>query len=278
MFDDLFSYFRTNPVDKKYIDLCKRVLKDGVLRKGRNGNTYSLFGVQERFDLSAGLPILTTKKVLLEPIIHELVWFLRGDTKIKYLKDNNVKIWDLWVDSKGDLPYTYPHQWRKFSNPHGKPVDQIKQAIDMIRKNPESRRIIVSAWNPAEIDKAALPWCHTLFQFYVSDNKLSCQLYQRSGDLPLGVPFNWVSYSLLVYVIAKICDLEVGEFIWTAGDLHIYENQVDAIKKQIKVKRHYKMPKVEISDYLFYIDDIEYSDFSVIGYKSNSFIKIPVSK
>lgn len=270
-----FGY--ANDVDYEYIRLCNKILKEGVYRQGRNGGTYSIFGHQVRFDLSKGLPILTTKKVLTKALIHELVWFLKGDTSIKYLKDNGVKIWDLWENENGDLPFTYPHQWRKFSNTHGEPVDQIAKIIETLKKDPNSRRIILSAWNPTEIEKAALPWCHTLFQFYVSNGKLSCQLYQRSGDAPLGIVFNWTSYALLVYVVAQIVGLEPGEFIWSAGDVHIYENQVDALKTQLKRKSH-SLPFVKINPELKNIDDFKFEDVEILGYTSEPFIKIPVSK
>lgn len=266
-----------NDVDFQYIELCKKVLKKGKYRVGRNGGTYSIFGEQIRFDLSQGLPMLTTKKVLINSVIHELIWFLKGDISAKYLIDNNVKIWDLWIDENGNLPYTYPHQWRKFSNTHGEPIDQIANVINLLKNDPASRRIIISAWNSSEVDLAALPWCHTLYQFYVVDNKLSCQLYQRSGDVPLGIVFNWVSTSILVHILAKLCNLEVGEFIWTGGDVHIYENQVESIKTQFNRKSH-KLPKVKISDDLKDINDIKFSDITIEGYVSEAFIKIPVSK
>lgn len=267
-----------NEVDYQYVQLAKKVMKEGVYREGRNGGTYSIFGHQCRFDLSEGLPIITLKKTLLKPIIHELVWFLKGDTSPKYLQDNNVKIWDLWVDSSGDLPYTYPHQWRKFSNPHGKPVDQIANAIEMLKKEPNSRRIIVSAWNPAETDIAALPWCHTLFQFYVSGGKLSCQLYQRSSDFSLSWSYNVTCYSILTHIVAHLSGLEVGEFIWTGGDIHVYADQVEALNKQIKLKKTYKLPTLKINPELKHIDDVEFDDIQVTGYESGPFIKIPVSK
>jgi thymidylate synthase len=266
-----------NEVDFQYIQLCKKILKEGVYREGRNGGTYSIFGAQLRFDLSKGLPMLTTKKVLIKSVIHELIWFLKGDTSAKYLIDNKVKIWDLWIDKDGNLPFTYPHQWRKFSNTHGEPIDQIAKVINMLKTEPHSRRIIISAWNSSEVELASLPWCHTLYQFYVKDNKLSCQLYQRSGDLPLGIVFNWVSTSLLIHILAKICNLEVGEFIWTGGDVHIYENQVEALKTQFTRKSH-KLPTVKISNDLIDIDKIKFEDISIIDYVSEDFIKIPVSK
>ena len=266
-----------NSVDYEYIKLCKKILKEGVYRKGRNGGTISLFGAQVRFDLSQGLPMLTTKKIVTRSVIHELVWLLKGDTSAKYLKDNNVGIWDLWIDEKGDLPYTYPRQWRRFPNPHGEPVDQIAKAINDIKNNPYSRRIIVSAWNPAEMDMAALPACHSFFQFFVADGKLSCHLLCRSQDIALGTPFNWLSYALLTHVIAHICCLKVGDLVWTGGDVHIYENQIEALKTQFDRKSH-ELPKVKINPNLKHIDDLKFEDISIEGYVSEGFIKIPVSQ
>lgn len=225
-----------NDVDYEYMKLANKILKEGVYRKGRNGGTYSIFSSEVRIDLSKGFPLITTRKIVTRSMIHELVWLLKGDTSAKYLKDNKVGIWDLWIDEKGDLPFTYPRQWRSFPNPHGAPVDQIAKAINDIKNNPSSRRIIVSAWNPAEIDIAALPPCHAFFQFYVANGKLSCKLTQRSADFLLGVATNWPSYALLTHVIAQICGLEVGEFVWSGGDIHIYENQIEAFKIQQKKK------------------------------------------
>lgn len=266
-----------NDVDYQYIKLCKKILKEGVRREGRNGATYSIFGAQMRFDLSKGLPILTTKKIVTRSVIHELIWLLKGDTSAKYLKENKVGIWDLWINEQGDLPYTYPRQWRHFPNPHGQPIDQIAKAINELKNNPSSRRIIVSAWNPAEIELAALPACHALFQFYVQNGKLSCQLYQRSSDAPIGWSFNIFSYSLLVFILSQICGLEAGEFIWTGGDVHIYENQIEALKTQFEKKSH-PLPRVKINPELKNIDDLKFEDIEIIGYQSEPFIKIPVSQ
>lgn len=266
-----------NQVDYQYLKICKQILKEGTYRQGRNGGTYSLFGTQVRFDLSKGLPILTTKKVITRSVIHELIWLLKGKTSAAYLKDNKVGIWDLWIDEKGDLPYTYPRQWRAFPNPHGEPIDQIAKALKDLKENPSSRRIVVSAWNPAEIEKAALPACHALFQFYVANGKLSCQLYQRSADWALGVPFNWVSYSILTHIFAHLSNLEVGEFIWTGGDVHIYENQVEALKTQFNKKSHL-LPKVVINPNLKTIEDLKFEDISIVDYISEEHIKIPVSQ
>ena len=266
-----------NDVDYEYIKLCKKILKEGVRREGRNGATYSLFGAQLRFDLSKGVPLLTTKKILTRSVIHELIWLLKGKTSAQYLKENKVGIWDLWINEDGDLPFTYPRQWRSFPNPHGEPVDQIAKAIDDIKNNPSSRRIVVSAWNPAEIEKAALPACHALFQFYVSEGKLSCQLYQRSCDFFLGGPFNFFSYALLVFILAQICGLEVGEFVWTGGDIHVYENQIEAFMPQLKRKSH-PLAQVKINPNLKNIDDLKFEDIEILNYQSEAFIKIPVSK
>jgi thymidylate synthase len=265
-----------NKVDYEYIKLCKKILAEGEFRKGRNGNTYSIFGVQLKFNLSEGLPMLTTKKIVSRSVIHELIWLLKGETSAKYLIDNNVHIWDLWIKD-GDLPFTYPRQWRHFPNLHGNPIDQIAKAINDIKNNPSSRRIIVSAWNPAEIEIAALPACHSLFQFFISNGKLSCQLYQRSGDAPLGICFNWLSYALLTHIIAHVCGLGVGDFIWTGGDIHIYENQIEALKTQFDRKSHI-LPTVKINPNLKNIDDIKFEDIEIVGYKSEPFIKIPVSE
>lgn len=277
LFWKLKKYTYKNDVDYQYLTLCRKILQEGVKREGRNGATYSIFGYQARFDLSKGLPLLTTKKVLTRSVIHELIWLLKGETSSKYLKENKVGIWDLWINEDGDLPFTYPRQWRHFPNPHGQAVDQIAKAINDIKNNPSSRRIIVSAWNPAEIDLAALPACHALFQFYVSEGKLSCQLYQRSGDAPLGICFNWISYAILTHIVAHICGLEVGDFIWTGGDVHIYENQIQALKTQFDRKSH-GLAKIKINPELKNIDDLKFEDIEILDYKSEAFIKIPVSQ
>lgn len=266
-----------NDVDYQYLKLCKKILDEGVYREGRNGGTYSIFGAQMRFDLSKGLPMLTTKKIVVRSVIHELIWLLKGDTSAKYLKDNKVGIWDLWIDEKGDLPYTYPRQWRSFPNPHGAPIDQIAKAINDIKNNPSSRRIVVSAWNPAEIEIAALPPCHAFFQFYVANGKLSCQLMQRSCDKALGGPFNYFSYALLTCIIAHICGLKPGELVWTGGDIHIYANQVEALKTQFGRKSH-PLPTLKINPELKNIDDLKFEDIEIVGYVSEPFIKIPVSE
>lgn len=272
------SAFKNN-ADLEYIKLCKRILNEGSFKEGRNGNTYSIFGAQVKFDLSEGIPLLTTKKVNIDPLIHELIWFLQGKSSAKYLVDNNVKIWDLWINEEGDLPFTYPKQWRSFPNSHNpeQPIDQIAEVLASLKNDPNSRRIIVSAWNPADVKKAALPWCHALFQFYVENGKLSCQLYQRSGDLPLGVPFNWASYAILTHIFAHLAGLEVGNFIWSGGDVHIYENQVESLKKQFNRPSH-RLAKVKINPELKSIDSIKFEDITISDYVHEPFLKIPVSK
>lgn len=274
-----------NDVDYEYIKLAKKILKEGVYRQGRNGGTYSIFGAQMRFDLSKGLPILTTRKMFYRSTIHELIWFIKGDTSAKYLKDNNVGIWDLWIDEKGDLPHTYPEQWRKFPGANGIKIDQLANAIELIKKDPYSRRIIVNSWNPAFLvesgakkeDQVALPWCHSFFQFYVQNGKLSCHFYQRSADFALGTVSLWSTYSIVVYLVAQICNLEVGELIWSGGDVHIYENQIESMSKIFGKKTH-KLPQVKINPNLKNIDDLKFEDIEIIDYKHEAFIKIPVSQ
>jgi thymidylate synthase len=221
---------------KQYLDLLDHVLKHGNAKEDRTGTgTKSVFGWQMRFDLNKGFPLLTTKKLHLKSIIHELLWFIRGDTNISYLKDNNVSIWDEWADENGDLGPVYGKQWRSWSTPDGKKIDQLNQVITEIKNNPNSRRMIVSAWNPSDVGSMALPPCHCLFQFYVADNKLSCQLYQRSADIFLGVPFNIASYAILTYMIANVCDLSVGDFVHTLGDAHLYKNHFEQAKRQLSI-------------------------------------------
>src|SRR5437868_3978844 len=219
---------------RQYLDLMDRVLREGALKPDRTGTgTKSIFGHQMRFDLAEGFPLVTTKKLHLKSIVHELLWFLQGDTNIKYLNDNGVKIWDEWADENGDLGPVYGHQWRSWPAPDGRHIDQISNLIHMIKTNPDSRRLIVSAWNVAEVGKMALPPCHCLFQFYVADGKLSCQLYQRSADIFLGVPFNIASYSLLTLMLAQVTGLQPGEFIHTLGDTHLYSNHLDQARLQL---------------------------------------------
>jgi len=219
---------------KQYLDLLSRIRTEGVFKGDRTGTgTYSVFGHQMRFNLAEGFPLVTTKKLHLRSIIHELLWFVAGDTNIKYLKDNGVSIWDEWADEKGDLGPVYGHQWRSWPAPDGTTIDQIKGLVDQIKNNPNSRRLIVSAWNVAEVDHMALPPCHCLFQFYVAEGKLSCQLYQRSADVFLGVPFNIASYALLTHMMAQACDLEVGDFVHTLGDAHLYSNHIEQADLQL---------------------------------------------
>ena len=219
---------------KQYHDLMKHVLEHGATKTDRTGTgTISVFGYQMRFNLQDGFPLLTTKKLHTKSIIHELLWFLKGDTNIKYLKDNGVSIWDDWADAEGNLGPVYGSQWRNWPTPDGRYIDQITQVVDMIKKNPDSRRLIVSAWNVGEIDKMKLPPCHAFFQFYVADGKLSCQLYQRSADIFLGVPFNIASYALLTMMVAQVCDLQVGDFVHTLGDAHLYSNHIEQAKLQL---------------------------------------------
>lgn len=263
----------SNKVDLEYFKLIKLIMRKGVKKNTRNGITKSIFGYQCRFDLTKNFPILTMKKTLWKPIVHELIWFLKGDTSPKYLHDNNVKIWDLWINDKNDLPLTYPHQWRKY----GKGFDQIKNAINLIKNDPNSRRIIVSAWNPEEVEDAALPWCHTLFQFYVSNGKLSCHLYQRSSDIALSWSYNISSYSLLTFMMAQVTGLEPGEFIWSVGDVHIYENQISTLKTQLSGES-FKLPTVQLNKSITEIDSFKFQDIKLLNYQHGPFVKIPVTK
>ena len=262
---------------KVYLDLMRRILEEGVDRNDRTGTgTRSIFGTQMRFDLNKGFPLLTTKKVHLRSIIHELLWFLSGDTNIKYLKDNGVSIWDEWADENGDLGPVYGKQWRSWAAPDGKVIDQISNAVDMIKHNPDSRRIIVSAWNPADVEKMALPPCHALFQFYVANGKLSCLLYQRSCDFFLGVPFNIASYSLLTMMMAKECDLGLGDFVWTGGDTHLYSNHFEQAHLQLS-RTPRDLPTMLIKRKAPSIFDYKYEDFELINYDPYPVIKAPVA-
>ena len=232
---------------KQYLDLMSRVMQEGTLKEDRTGTgTKSVFGHQMRFDLSKGFPCITTKKLHLRSIIHELLWFLQGDTNIKYLKENGVRIWDEWADENGDLGRVYGYQWRSWPTPDGKHIDQIQQVVDTLKNNPDSRRIIVSAWNVGEIEQMALPPCHAFFQFYVADGKLSCQLYQRSADIFLGVPFNIASYALLTMMMAQVCNLEIGYFVHTLGDAHIYTNHFEQTELQLS-RDCKKLPTMKIN-------------------------------
>lgn len=262
---------------KQYLELCEHILENGIEKKDRTGTgTISVFGYQMRFDLDEGFPLLTTKKLHLKSIIHELLWFLNGDTNIKYLSENGVRIWNEWADENGDLGPVYGHQWRSWPDGKGGTIDQITQVVDQIKKNPNSRRLIVSAWNVADVNEMALPPCHCLFQFYVAEGKLSCQLYQRSADVFLGVPFNIASYSLLTMMIAQVCGLKPGEFVHTFGDTHIYLNHIDQVKLQL-TRTPKTLPSMEINPKVQSIFDFNYEDFQIRNYDPHPHIKGEVS-
>lgn len=262
---------------KQYLDLLRHIQSEGVLKSDRTGTgTKSVFGYQMRFNLAEGFPLLTTKKVHLKSIIHELLWFIAGDTNIKYLKDNGVSIWDEWADENGDLGPVYGHQWRSWPAPDGRSIDQFADVVSQIRKNPDSRRLIVSAWNPAEVDKMALPPCHSLFQFYVANGKLSLQLYQRSADTFLGVPFNIASYALLTMMVAQCCGLEPGDFVHTLGDAHIYTNHFEQVALQLS-RQPRPLPKMIINPDKKDIFNFKYEDFELTGYDPWPSIKAPVA-
>jgi thymidylate synthase len=267
----------TNSYNPCYEQLLQRVLLTGTYKGDRTGTgTISRFGDQIRYDLSEGFPLITTKKVFMKGIIHELLWFLKGDTNIKYLQDNGVKIWDEWADEDGELGPVYGAQWRRWEGADGKTYDQIGDLITMIKKNPNSRRLIVSGWNVPDVDKVKLPPCHTLFQFYVANGKLSCQLYQRSADIFLGVPFNIASYALLTMMIAQVCDLEPGEFVHTFGDVHIYSNHLEQVKEQLG-RTPKPFPTMKINPEVKDIFGFKYEDFELVGYDSWPTIKAPVA-
>ncbi|WJV20615.1 thymidylate synthase [Rossellomorea marisflavi] len=262
---------------KQYLDLCKHVLDHGTEKGDRTGTgTISTFGYQMRFDLQEGFPLVTTKKLHVKSIIHELLWFLNGDTNVKYLQDNGVRIWNEWADENGELGPVYGHQWRSWPGKDGETIDQIKNLITTIKNNPDSRRMIVSAWNVADVDSMALPPCHCLFQFYVSEGKLSCQLYQRSADVFLGVPFNIASYALLTMMVAQVCDLEPGEFVHTFGDVHIYQNHVEQVNLQL-TRDPRPLPKLEINPDVKDIFGFTFEDFTLSGYDPHPHIKGVVS-
>ncbi|WP_455222802.1 thymidylate synthase [Kaarinaea lacus] len=262
---------------KQYLDLMQNVKTNGIKKTDRTGTgTLSVFGYQMRFDLAEGFPVVTTKKLHLRSIIHELLWFLKGDTNIKYLHDNKVTIWDEWADENGNLGPVYGYQWRSWPTPDGRYIDQISQAIDQIKSTPDSRRIIVSAWNVGELDKMALPPCHAFFQFYVADNKLSCQLYQRSADIFLGVPFNIASYALLTMMIAQVTDLAPGEFIHTLGDAHLYLNHLEQTEEQLS-RQPYPLPVMKLNPEIKSVFDFTFDDFELVGYESHPHIKAPVA-
>ncbi|MEH7441585.1 thymidylate synthase [Bacillus sp. JJ1122] len=262
---------------KQYLELCEHVLKTGVKKEDRTGTgTISTFGYQMRFNLQDGFPLLTTKKLHVKSIIHELLWFLDGDTNVKYLQDNGVRIWNDWADENGNLGPVYGHQWRSWARADGETVDQISELIHTIKTNPDSRRMIVNAWNVAEINKMALPPCHCMFQFYVADGKLSCQLYQRSADVFLGVPFNIASYALLTLMIAQVCDLEPGEFIHTFGDTHIYTNHLEQVQLQL-TREPKPLPQMKINPNVQSIFDFKFEDFELVNYEAHPHIKGVVS-
>lgn len=258
---------------QQYLDFARHILDHGVTKSDRTGTgTTSVFGYQMRFDLQQGFPVLTTKKLHLKSIIHELLWFIAGDTNIKYLKDNGVRIWDEWADDAGDLGPVYGHQWRSWPTPNGQTVDQIQNLIMQIKTNPDSRRHIVSAWNVADVDHMALPPCHCLFQFYVADNKLSCQLYQRSADVFLGVPFNIASYALLTMMMAQVCGLEAGDFVHTFGDAHIYSNHMDQMNEQLS-RSTFPLPSMKINPAVTDLFDFTFDDFELLDYQAHPHIK-----
>jgi len=258
---------------KQYLDLMQHVLDTGAQKHDRTGTgTVSVFGYQMRFNLQEGFPMVTTKKLHLKSIIHELIWFLTGDTNIKYLKDNGVRIWDEWADEDGNLGPVYGSQWRSWPTPDGKHIDQITNIINTIKNNPDSRRIIVSAWNVAEIENMALPPCHAFFQFYVADGKLSCQLYQRSADIFLGVPFNIASYALLTMMVAQVCGLEAGDFVHTLGDAHLYNNHIDQANLQLS-REPKPLPTMKINPEVKSIFDFKFDDFTLVNYEAHPHIK-----
>lgn len=262
---------------KQYLDLMRHVREQGVFKEDRTGTgTYSVFGYQMRFNLEEGFPLVTTKKCHLKSIIHELLWFLNGDTNIAYLKENGVRIWDEWADEQGNLGPVYGYQWRSWPAPDGRHIDQISQLMAMIKKNPDSRRLIVSAWNPALVDEMALPPCHALFQFYVANGKLSCQLYQRSADIFLGVPFNIASYALLTMMIAQVCDLALGDFVWTGGDCHLYSNHLEQADLQL-TREPYSLPIMKINPAVKSIFDFKFEDFELQNYQAHPHIKAAVA-
>jgi thymidylate synthase len=262
---------------KQYLDLMRHVRDHGVTKADRTGTgTVSVFGYQMRFDLSDGFPLVTTKKLHLRSIIHELLWFLKGDTNIRYLKDNGVSIWDEWADESGELGPVYGYQWRNWPTPDGRHIDQIAQIIQQLKINPDSRRIIVSAWNVADVDNMALPPCHAFFQFYVANGKLSCQLYQRSADIFLGVPFNIASYALLTMMVAQVTGLQPGEFIHTLGDAHLYANHLEQVELQLS-REPYALPQMKLNPAVSDLFAFTYDDFELLGYEHHPLIKAPIA-
>lgn len=262
---------------EQYLQLCTEILNNGVKKEDRTGTgTISIFGHQMRFDLQKGFPLLTTKKLHLKSIVHELIWFLNGDTNVKYLQDNGVRIWNEWADENGELGPVYGHQWRFWTGADGTTIDQISELITQLKNNPDSRRLIVNAWNVAEVSKMALPPCHCMFQFYVADGKLSCQLYQRSADVFLGVPFNIASYALLTLMVAQVCDLEPGEFIHTFGDAHIYLNHLEQVELQLS-REPRALPTMKLNPEVKDIFSFKFEDFTLEGYDPHPHIKGAVS-
>jgi thymidylate synthase len=262
---------------KQYLDLMRHIREHGVERDDRTGTgTLSVFGYQMRFDLGAGFPLVTTKKVFLKGIIHELLWFVAGSTNVRYLQDHDVHIWDDWADDQGELGPVYGSQWRSWPSPDGSTIDQIGRVIEQIKANPNSRRLIVSAWNVAEVDRMALPPCHMLFQFYVADGKLSCQLYQRSADVFLGVPFNIASYALLTMMIAQVTGLKPGDFVHTLGDAHLYLNHLEQADEQL-TRTPYPLPRMELNRDVRDILDFRYADFKLLDYRCHPAIKAPIA-
>jgi len=262
---------------KQYLDLLRHVRQNGVRKDDRTGTgTLSVFGHQMRFDLSQGFPLVTTKKLHLRSIIYELLWFLKGETNVGYLRDHGVSIWDEWADENGELGPIYGKQWRSWSTPDGQVIDQISRAVDLLRRNPDSRRIIVNAWNVGELEQMALTPCHALFQFWVGQGRLSCQLYQRSADIFLGVPFNIASYALLTHMFAQQCDLQVGEFVWTGGDCHLYLNHLQQAEEQLS-REPYALPTLAINRKPPSIFEYDYDDFAVLDYHSHPAIKAPIA-
>lgn len=262
---------------QQYLDLLTKILDEGVDRGDRTGTgTRSVFGYQMRFDLAEGFPVVTTKKLHLRSIIHELLWFLAGDTNIRYLNENGVKIWDDWADENGELGPVYGYQWRSWPAPDGRSIDQIEKLLEMIRTSPESRRLIVSAWNPALVDEMALPPCHSLFQFYVADGKLSCQLYQRSADVFLGVPFNIASYALLTMMVAQVTGLKPGDFVHTLGDAHLYSNHFDQAREQL-TRAPRPLPEMRINPDVTDLFAFRFEDFELVGYDPHPHISAPIA-
>ncbi|MBR2077010.1 MULTISPECIES: thymidylate synthase [Exiguobacterium] len=262
---------------KQYHDLCRHILDQGVVKEDRTGTgTTSVFGYQMRFNLQEGFPLITTKKLHIRSIIHELLWFISGETNVRYLQDNGVRIWNEWADEEGNLGPVYGSQWRSFPRPDGSSVDQLAQVIEQIKTNPDSRRLIVSAWNPGQLDEMALPPCHLLFQFYVADGKLSCQLYQRSADTFLGVPFNIASYALLTHMVAHVTGLEVGDFVHTLGDAHIYHNHLEQVELQLS-RDPRPLPQLKIVRDVSSIESFRFEDFEILGYDPHPHIKGEVS-